>query len=141
MSGLPTVFCDRVRMLESIQNLIDNAMKHMGSDPQPRIQFGVRNEGQETVYYVRDNGIGIEPQYHHKVFELFEQLDPRVDGSGIGLALVKRIVELHGGRIWVESEGHRQGTAFCFTVPSTGQSGTTSGVTCMDSIGAECVRK
>ena len=141
MSGLPTVSCDRVRMLEVFQNLIDNALKYMGSEPEPRILFGVRNEGEETVCYFRDNGIGIEPRFHHKVFALFEQLDPNVDGSGIGLALVKRIIESHGGRIWLESEGAGQGTTFCFTVPSTGHKGSTNGITCMDSIGAEFVQK
>ena len=69
------------------------------------------------VCTVRDNGMGIDPRYHDKVFGLFERLDPSIDGTGIGLALVKRIVEVHGGRIWVESEGEGRGSTFCFTLP------------------------
>ena len=64
---------------------------------------------------VSDNGIGIDRKYHKKVFELFDRLDTQVEGTGIGLALVKRIVEHHGGRIWVESEGKSKGSTFCFT--------------------------
>ena len=62
--------------------------------------------------------MGIEPRYHGKVFELFDQLDPQDDGTGVGLALVKRVVELHGGRVWVESEGRGRGSTFCFTLSS-----------------------
>ena len=64
----------------------------------------------------RDNGIGIEPRYQQKVFGLFEKLDPRSEGTGIGLALAKRIVEVHGGKIWVESEGNGKGSTFCFAL-------------------------
>jgi len=71
----------------------------------------------DTVFYVRDNGIGIEPRHHDRVFDLFERLDKKVEGTGMGLAIVKRIVELCKGRIWVESEGAGQGTSFCFTLP------------------------
>ncbi|MEE8523865.1 MAG: ATP-binding protein, partial [Thermoanaerobaculia bacterium] len=71
----------------------------------------------DPVYFVADNGGGIEPQYQDKIFRLFERLDQDVDGTGIGLAMVKRIVEIHGGRIWVESEGDRRGSTFCFTLP------------------------
>ena len=67
---------------------------------------------------MRDNGVGIDPRYHDRVFGLFERLDPRVEGTGVGLALVKRIVEVHGGRVWVESEGAGQGSTFCFTLPA-----------------------
>ncbi len=74
--------------------------------------------GQGGVLFVRDNGAGIAPEYHEKVFGLFERLDPGAsDGTGIGLALVKRIVEVHGGRVWVESEGIGHGSTFCFTLP------------------------
>ncbi len=73
--------------------------------------------GEPPVLYVRDNGIGIDPQYHDKVFGLFERLDPEgSEGTGIGLALVKRIVEVHGGRIRVESDGKGRGSTFCFTL-------------------------
>ena len=118
VSEFPTVCGDRVRLLEVMQNLIDNASKYMGDEPQPRIEIGSYKSGEkETVCYVRDNGIGIESRYHERIFGLFDQLDPNVTGSGIGLALVKRIVELHGGRIWVESEGSGHGSTFCFTIP------------------------
>ncbi len=70
---------------------------------------------------VRDNGQGIDPEYHDKVFELFERLDLETDGTGIGLALVKRIVEVHGGRVWVESDGPGCGSTFCFTLPVAGR--------------------
>jgi len=114
---LPEVRGDRPRLLEVVQNLVENAVKFMGSQPRPRIEIGAREEGGETVFHVRDNGIGIDPAYHEKVFGLFERLDPQTDGTGIGLAIVRRVVEVHGGRIWVESEGMGRGTAFRFTLP------------------------
>jgi PAS domain S-box-containing protein len=120
---LPVVVGDRPRLLEVLQNLLDNAVKFMGSQPQPCINIGVRRVGEETVCYVRDNGVGIEPRYHEKVFGLFERLDVSSDGTGIGLTLVKRIIEVHGGRIWVESAGQGYGSAFCFTLPSQGAKG------------------
>jgi signal transduction histidine kinase len=120
---LPVVIGDRTRLLEVLQNLLDNAVKFMGSQPQPCIHVGVRREGEETVCYVRDNGIGIEPRYHEKIFGLFERLDAASGGTGIGLPLVKRIIEVHGGRIWVESIGQGQGSTFCFTLPAQGTTG------------------
>ncbi len=119
---LPLVFGDRVRLLEVLQNLIDNAVKYMGDTSEPRVEIGSRRGGNQAICYVRDNGIGIEPRYHERVFGLFDQLDQSVEGSGIGLALVKRIVEVHGGRIWIESEGSGHGSTFCFTVTPNGQS-------------------
>jgi PAS domain S-box-containing protein len=113
---LPTVYGDRVRLVEVMQNLVDNACKFMGEQPQPRIEIGVRQSEARPVFYVRDNGIGIETQYQNNVFGLFDKLDPQTEGTGVGLALVKRIVETHGGKIWVESEGVGRGSAFCFTL-------------------------
>jgi len=113
---LPMVVGDRPRLLEVLQNLVDNAVKFMGAQPAPRIEIGTRQDGEQTVYYVRDNGVGVEPRYHEKVFGLFERLEPDGDGTGIGLALVKRIIEVHGGRIWVESTGQSCGSTFCFTL-------------------------
>ena len=107
------------RLLEIFQNLIDNSVKYMGPQPQPRIEIGARRSGNETVCYVGDNGIGIEPRFQEKVFGLFDQLDPKAEGTGIGLALVKRIVEIHGGRIWIESEGKGRGSTFCFVIPNS----------------------
>ncbi len=114
---LPVVRGDRARLLEVFQNLIDNAVKYMGVQDRPRIEIGTRRDKGDLVCYVRDNGIGIEPRFHKRVFGLFDQLDPRAEGTGIGLALVKRIVEVHGGRIWIESEGLGHGSTFCFTIP------------------------
>lgn len=126
-SNLPVVLGDRPRLVEVLQNLLDNAVKYMGHQPHPRIEIGTRLEGDETICYVRDNGVGVDPRYHEKIFGLFDQLDQHSEGSGIGLALVKRIVEVHGGRIWVESEGPGQGAAFCFTLPAVAESVTPQG--------------
>jgi two-component system sensor kinase FixL len=115
--GLPVVRGDRTRLLEVIQNLLDNAAKSMADQPSPHIEIGALRKGEETVFFVRDNGIGIDPKHHERIFGLFDKLDPGGEGTGVGLALVKRIIELHGGRIWVESEGEGKGSAFCFTLP------------------------
>jgi len=115
---LPTVYGDRARLVEVIQNLVDNACKFMGDQPQPHIEIGMRHTEEGPVFYVRDNGIGIEPQYQDKVFGLFEKLDATTEGTGVGLAIVQRIVETHGGRLWVESEGTGHGSTFCFTLAS-----------------------
>ena len=115
---LPLVSGDRTRLLQVFQNLLDNAIRFLGEQPRPRIEIGWRQDGEETVCFVRDNGIGIEPRDHEAVFELFRRLQPGVEGTGVGLALVRRIVEGHGGRIWVESEGSGAGSAFCFTLPA-----------------------
>jgi len=116
---LPVVFGDPLRLREILQNLIDNAVKYMGDQAEPRVEIGSRRDGNKTICYVRDNGIGIDPRYREKVFGLFDQLDPKVEGSGIGLALTRRIVEVHGGRIWVESEGPGRGATFCFTLAAS----------------------
>ena len=115
--GLPLVRGDRPRLVEVLQNLLDNAAKFMGDQAHPRVEVGARADNGTPVFFVRDNGRGIEPRYHEKVFGLFDRLDPQDDGTGIGLALVKRIVELHGGRVWVESDGPGHGSTFCFTLP------------------------
>jgi signal transduction histidine kinase len=114
---LPIISGDRPRLVEVVQNLIDNASKFMGEQPEPLIQIGVRNEASQPVLFVRDNGIGIDPAYRERIFGLFNKLDPQSEGTGVGLALAKRIVELHGGRLWVESEGSGKGSMFCFTLP------------------------
>jgi PAS domain S-box-containing protein len=110
---------DRVRLVEIFQNLIDNAVKFMGDERNPRIEIGAEREGDETVLFVRDNGMGIDLRHQPKLFNLFEKLDAESEGSGIGLALVRRIVEVHGGKIWVESPGPGQGTTFRFTLAKT----------------------
>jgi len=99
-----------------MQNLIDNACKYMGDQQNPRIEIGHSMIGSEKAFFVRDNGMGIEPEFHERIFGLFDKLDARTEGSGVGLALVKRIVEVHGGRIWVESDGKGKGATFYFTL-------------------------
>jgi signal transduction histidine kinase len=117
--GLPVVYGDRARLVEVVQNLIDNACKFMGDQPEPQITIGQQGADRDgkPIVFVRDNGVGIHPRYHEKVFGLFNKLDARGEGTGVGLALVKRIVEVHGGRIWVESE-EGQGATFLFTLPA-----------------------
>ena len=108
---------DRPRLIEIWQNLVENACKFMGNQTKPRVEIGVEPRGSETVFFVRDNGAGIDPRFQEKVFGLFEKLDPKGEGTGMGLALVKRIVEMYKGRIWVESPGLGQGANFLFTLP------------------------
>lgn len=115
---LPMVYGDRIRLREVFENLLDNAAKYMGNQPDPMIGIDSRVDDGETVFFVKDNGIGIEPQYQNKIFGLFDKLNPTSEGTGIGLALIKRIIEVHGGRIWVESEGLGKGSTFCFTIPN-----------------------
>nr|MDQ3006171.1 PAS domain S-box protein [Chloroflexota bacterium] len=115
--NLPTVFGDKQRLMEVVQNLVDNAAKFMGDQKEPRIAIGQDGEeGGMPVLYVRDNGIGIPPEHYERVFGLFNKLDPMADGTGIGLAIVKRIIEVHGGSIWVQSEVG-MGSTFYFTLP------------------------
>jgi PAS domain S-box-containing protein len=116
-SNLPPIFGDKPRLVEVLQNLLDNAAKYMGSQPTPRIEVGSEGEGSEKpIFFVRDNGMGIAPEYHERIFGLFNKLDTDSEGTGIGLTLVKRIIEVHGGRIWVESELGK-GSTFYFTLP------------------------
>lgn len=115
---LPTVHVDHQRILEVVQNLIENAAKFMGNQPTPKIEIGQRGMiNSMPVFYIRDNGIGIAPEFNETIFGLFNKLNSQTDGTGIGLALVKRIIEFHGGRIWVESE-LGVGTTFLFTLPT-----------------------
>jgi len=115
--NLPAVRGDRRRIFEVLQNLIENALKYMGEQPAPLIKVAERRDNDETVFFVRDNGIGIEARHQEQIFGLFNQLDSNSAGTGIGLALVRRIIEVHGGRIWVESDGPGRGSCFCFTLP------------------------
>ncbi len=114
---MPAVRGDRLRLLTVFHSLADNAIKFVSSAPKPRVEFDARRDEGEVVCFVRDNGIGIEERYLGKIFELFEQLGQDHEGTGLGLALVKRIVVAHGGRIWVESEGLGKGATFFFTLP------------------------
>jgi PAS domain S-box-containing protein len=115
---LPIIYGDRRRLTEVLQNLLDNAAKYLGDQPQPHIEIGrCGEENGKPLFYVKDNGIGIAPEYHQKIFGLFNKLEADSEGTGIGLALVKRIIEFHRGRIWVESKVGK-GSAFCFTLPT-----------------------
>jgi signal transduction histidine kinase len=114
---LGSVVVDKERMIEVVQNLVDNAIKFMGKQTDPEIEIGMKKQGNETVYFIKDNGIGIKKEFHERIFGLFDKLDSESEGTGIGLALVKRIIEVHGGKIWVESE-EGKGTTFCFTLSS-----------------------
>lgn len=114
-SDLPTIRANRSLLLQVLQNLIENAIKFMGDQHHPKVEIGARCDQSEPVFYVRDNGIGIEPSCQERVFGLFDRLEcTEVEGSGLGLALVKRAIETQGGRIWVESEGYGRGSTFCF---------------------------
>ncbi|MCX6876814.1 MAG: ATP-binding protein [Verrucomicrobia bacterium] len=110
------LYGDRLRLTEIYQNFLDNAVKFMGDQKEPLIEIGAIEKDRETICFVRDNGMGIDLRYKDKMFGLFEKLNPEMKGTGIGLALVKRIVEVHGGRIWVESEGLGKGACFYFTL-------------------------
>jgi len=114
-SEFPIVHVDKERLIEVIQNLTDNAVKFMGNQPSPIIEIGHVTEDGRPIFFVRDNGIGIKTDFHKRIFNLFDKLNPATEGTGVGLALVKRIVEVHGGSIWVDShEG--SGATFYFTL-------------------------
>jgi PAS domain S-box-containing protein len=110
---------DRVRLVELFQNLVDNAVKFMGDQPDPQIEIGVDEQLEPPVIFVRDNGMGIDPKHATRIFGLFEKLDSSTAGTGMGLALVKRIVEVHGGKIWMESLGAGQGSTFRIILEKT----------------------
>jgi len=114
---LPKLYGDRLRLREVFENLIGNAAKYMGDQTTPVIEIGNQEEQGEHIFFVRDNGMGIEAGYQTRIFNLFEKLNPNIEGTGIGLTLVKRIIEVHGGKVWVESEGLGKGSTFCFTIP------------------------
>jgi len=108
---------ERARLLQVFQNLVDNAVKFMGDQPAPRIEITAQEQSEEIHIAVRDNGIGIDPQHVERLFDVFEKVDRNTEGAGMGLALVKRIVEAHGGRVWVESDGPGKGSCFQVALP------------------------
>jgi PAS domain S-box-containing protein len=118
---LPTVHGDLPRLREVLQNLVENACKFTDRQTDPCIEIGCEGpdaESGQPIFFVRDNGLGFDPSYGERIFGLFDQLDPSRGGTGIGLALVKRIVAQHGGRVWAESHGVGTGATFRFTLPT-----------------------
>jgi light-regulated signal transduction histidine kinase (bacteriophytochrome) len=114
---LPTVLGDEVQLLQLFQNLLANAIKFHGPGP-PRIQVNAARQGRDWVFAIRDDGIGIAPGHQERIFKIFQRLHTRAEypGTGLGLALCKKIVERHRGRIWVESETGK-GSTFYFSIP------------------------
>jgi signal transduction histidine kinase len=117
IDDMPSAQVDTTRMREVYQNLIENAIKYMGEQQAPRIRVGAQVKDEMLHCFVSDNGIGIEDKFQEQIFGLFERLSSDNSGTGIGLALVKRIIEVHGGKVWVESEGLGKGTTLWFTLP------------------------
>ncbi len=115
--SLPTVFGERTRLQQLFQNLISNAIKHRDK-PQGHIHIASADAGDFWQLSIADNGPGIDPRHHERVFQLFQVLTPRdqKESTGVGLALVKKIVELYGGRVWIESRSG-EGSTFFFTLP------------------------
>jgi PAS domain S-box-containing protein len=114
--NMPSVHVDRMRIEEALVNLIENSIKYIGNTANPKIEIGYRGSADEPIFFVRDNGMGIDPSQKSKVFDLFYKVNKNSEGTGVGLAMVKRIIEVHGGRIWIESQLGK-GTTVCFTLP------------------------
>jgi light-regulated signal transduction histidine kinase (bacteriophytochrome) len=123
VSELPTVRGDRTRLIQLFQNLIGNAIKFKGQDD-PVVQVSAQATGGSWCISIRDNGIGIAPEHFDRIFGVFQRLHERAayDGTGIGLSICRKIIENHGGRIWVESDPG-QGTAFHLTLPQLHDAG------------------
>jgi len=114
---LPSAYGNRLRIFEAVQTLIDNAVKFMGDQASPKITAGTNQIDGRTVFFIKDNGIGIDSENFDKIFQLFERIESQQEGTGVGLAIVKRIFEMHRGSIWVESAGSGMGSCFYFTIP------------------------
>jgi signal transduction histidine kinase len=123
MQDLPWVYGEKKRIIQVMENLLSNAIKYIGKEnPSPRIEVGVQEQDGRKVIFVRDNGIGIEKIYFEKIFQVFQRLPSAKkieQGTGVGLAIVKRVIEYHGGKVWLESEPGK-GTTFFFTLKNKG---------------------
>lgn len=118
--NLPVINVEETRFKEVFLNLIENAIKYKKENTDVEIKIGFEKSelnSDEIIFYVKDNGLGIEPQYHKKIFDLFERLSNEKEGTGVGLAIVKRIIDVHQGKIWVESNGVGHGSTFKFIIP------------------------
>ncbi len=116
LGNLPVLNGNRPRLIMVLKNLIDNAIEFMPDKPDSLIQIGAKSENGQTVCFVRDNGLGIPPEHQDRIFGFFNKLDPKSKGIGAGLAIAKRIIEKHNGRIWAESQGQGYGSTIFFTV-------------------------
>jgi signal transduction histidine kinase len=119
IDDMPAIRGDQTRLTEVFQNLIENSIKFMGDQESPRVHIGAVERDGMICCYVKDNGVGVDVRFQEQIFGLFERLSADVGGTGVGLALVKRIIEVHGGKTWVESEGSGRGSTFWFTLPKT----------------------
>jgi signal transduction histidine kinase len=138
-SPLPAVRGDRLRIRQIFQNLIENAVKFSAKSPTPSIEVTARRTNDGVHACVKDNGIGVDPRSAERIFGLFEQIDKKIPGTGVGLALVKRAVEVQGGRVWVESDGAGSGSAFSFTLPASSREQTIQGTTTEDQNRADAI--
>ena len=118
IGDMPAVLADEARIAEVFLNLIENAAKFMGAQKAPRIRIGATGQEDAVACWVEDNGMGIAAEHAERIFDLFERLHNEFGGTGVGLTLARRIVEVHGGEIWVESEGPGRGSRFVFTLPA-----------------------
>jgi len=118
--NLPSVYCDSERMKEVFLNLLANAIKFMGDATQKQVRIGSEVKNGYCELFVEDTGIGIRPEYQERIFKIFKRLnDVEAEGNGVGLSMVKKIIELHNGKIWVESPvSNGKGSRFCFTIPA-----------------------
>ncbi|MBL4868310.1 MAG: PAS domain S-box protein [Pseudomonadales bacterium] len=122
--NLPSIHVEEARFKEVFLNLIENSLNYRRDNVASEITIGTLNHEEsheenhdKVTFFVKDNGTGIDPRYHEKIFKLFERLNSNNEGTGVGLAIVKRIMEVHAGRIWVESDKNEYGSTFFFTLP------------------------
>jgi len=116
--NLPIIYCDGDRMYQVFENLLANAIRFAVDGKKPRIQIGCEDTPEYHQFYVRDNGRGIDPSHHRKIFDMFYRIkdEGNEEGTGLGLAIVDRIIRQHGGKVWVKSQ-KGEGTSFYFTLP------------------------